>query len=358
MIVVVAVLGIIYSAATPKDIRESGKPIPWGYAILAMGYIVFWAGLRSAFVDTAAYIGWFNSAPTGLDEAFRIFSTDEKDKGFTFLEIIFKTFVSNDFHYWLFFIALATGIPIMIAYRNHSPNYFYSIFLFITSTTVFWMFNGIRQFLAAAILFGFGYLIEKRKLIKFLIVLIVAMFIHGTAILMLPVYFFATDKPFGKRMWIFILFVLSFAVALEPLMDSMETVFQDTQYASNLEQFAEDDGVNPLRVAFSAIPAIMAFIKRKKIIALNDGYMNMCVNMSIFAAGFFFVGMFTSGIMIGRIPIYFSMFSYTLLPYLFIKVYSDIKRLLYFVITTIFLAFYYILCNHMYYISDILGNYF
>lgn len=357
MIFVVALLGAIYSTSTPEGIRREHRPVPWVYAILAMGYIIFWAGLRSGFVDTNTYIGWFRNAPTGLEEAFKIFSSDEKDKGYTFLEILFKTIISKDFHAWLFFIAVATGIPIMIAYRNHSSNYFYSIFLFITSTTVVWMFNGIRQFLAAAILFGFGHLIEQRKFIKFLIVLAIAISIHGTAVLMLPVYFFATDKPFGKRMMIFIIFALSFAVVLEPMMDSMETVLQDTQYAKNLETFAEDDGVHPLRVLFSAIPMMLAWLKRKQLKALDNKYMNMCVNMSIFATGFFFVGMFTSGLMIGRIPIYFSMFSYVLLPFMMEVIYREYKSLLYFIITTGFLLFYYFLCNHIYYVSDILGNY-
>lgn len=357
MIVVVALLGIFYSATTSQSLKKENNPVPWIYAILAMGYIVFWAGLRSGYIDTRTYISWFKAAPSGLNEALLLFSTDKNDKGFIFLEIIFKTLISSDFHYWLFFIALITGVPIAIGYRNHSLNFFYSIFLFISSTTCTWMFNGIRQMLAASILFGFGYLIEKRKLYKFIIVLIIASFIHGTAWLMFPVYFFVTDKPFGRRMFIFVLFALSFAVALEPMMDSMETVLQNTQYASNLEQFVEDDGVNPLRVVFSAIPVILAFFKRKTLIRLNNKYMNMCVNMSIFATGFFFVGMFTSGIMIGRIPLYFSLYNYVLLPYLFIKIYPNYKKSLYFLTTLIFCLFYYLLCRHIYYISDVLGNY-
>lgn len=357
MLLVVFLLMLVYNIQQPSQRLRRSQPIPWAYAIISMGYIVFWAALRSGFVDTNTYIRWFIEKPDTASEAFKVLASDNKDKGFDFLQIIFKSWVSHDFHWWLAFVAIATAVPITIAYRKRSCDYLYSIFLFITSTTVIWMFNGIRQFLAAAILFGFGYLIEERKLIKFLIVLIVAMSIHGTAIILLPMYFFVIGKPFNKRMVIFILAVLACAISIAPLLDSMETILADTAYIQNINQFAEDDGVHPLRVLFSCIPVFLAFIRRKQIIALNNSYVNMCVNMSTIAAGLYFVGMLTSGIMVGRLPIYFSLYSYVLFPFLFNYIYKDYRRALYTIISIVYLVFYYLMCNHIYYISDILGNY-
>lgn len=357
MLVLVFLLMAVYNIQQPSARIRHSRPIPWAYAIISMGYIVFWAALRSGFVDTSAYIRLFQANPDTVSEAFKVLVSSTKDKGFDFIQIIFKSFVSHDFHWWLAFVAIASAIPITIAYRKRSCDYLYSIYLFITSTTVIWMFNGIRQFLAAAILFGFGYLIVDRKLIKFLAVLIVCASIHGTAIILLPMYFFVIGKPFNKRMVIFILAVLACAVSIAPLLDSMETILAETAYAQNLNQFAEDDGVHPLRVLFSCIPVFLAFIRRKQIIALNNSYVNMCVNMSTVASGLYFVGMLTSGIMVGRLPIYFSLYSYVLLPYLLNYVYRDFRKLLYTIIFIVYLIFYYLMCNQIYYISDILGNY-
>lgn len=357
MLLVVFLLMQIYHIQQPSATLRYGRPIPWSYAIISMGYIVFWAALRSGFVDTSAYIRWFIETPDTVSDAFKVLVSDTKDKGFDFIQIIFKSFVSNDFHWWLAFVAITTAVPIIIAYRNWSCDYLYSIFLFITSTTVVWMFNGIRQFLAAAILFGFGYLIEERKLMKFLIVLIICSSIHGTAVILLPMYFFIIGEPFNKRMIMFILAVLACTISIAPLLNSMETILADTAYSQNLDQFAEDDGVHPLRVLFSCIPVFLAFARRKQIIALNNEYLNMCVNMSTVAAGLYFVGMFTSGIMVGRLPIYFSLYSYVLLPFLFNYIYKDFKRVLYITISIVYIAFYYLMCNNIYYISDILGNY-
>lgn len=350
---------IVYKLQIPDLNIRITQRIPWSYAVIAMGYIIFWCGLRSGFVDTSAYIRSFEGYPVGLSEAFQIFSDpDGKDRGFTFLGIIFKTFVSTDFHAWLMFIALATGIPIMLAYRNHSNDYLYSIFLLVTSTTITWMFNGIRQFLAAAILFGFGFLIEKKRFIPFLIILLLCTTIHGSAWIVLPVYFFATDKPFGYRMLLFVLGVLLLGFYIGEAMDAMEILLEDTQYENNLDQFAEDDGVHPLRVLFSCIPVVLALWKRREILSLNNKYINMCVNMSTIAAGLYFIGMLTSGIMVGRLPIYFSLYTYILFPYLFIKVYPNLTKQFYIGFTLLFLIFYYVLCHHLYYISDILGTYF
>lgn len=356
MIFVVALLGSIYTLQTDSKYRATHL-VPWGYAILAMGYIVFWAGLRSRGADTSAYVNEFIWMPDNVSAAFAYLFSGEKDTGYRFLEIVFKAVVSKDFHAWLMFVAMCTGIPIMITYRRYSLYYFYSIFLFITSTTVVWMFNGIRQMLAASILFGFGYLIEQKRFIKFLLVVFLCSLIHGTAWLMLPMYFFATGKPFGMKMTIFTIVVLSCAISIAPLMESMETVLQDTQYAQNIEQFKYDDGVHPLRVVFSAVPLLLSLIRLKQIQGMNIPYINMCVNMSVFTFGFYFIGMFTSGIMIGRIPIYFTMYNYILLPFLIKCIYPKERKLLYIFLTIGFLLFYYSLCKNIYYISDILGNY-
>ena len=79
--------------------------------------------------------------------------------------------------------------------------------------------------------------------------------------------------------------------------------------------------------------------------------------MSTISAGLYFVGMFTSGIMIGRLPIYFSLYNFILLPYLFNFIYTKSTKLLYTGFSILYLAFYYVSASKFYYISDVLGNY-
>jgi transmembrane protein EpsG len=322
-----------------------------------MGYIIFWAALRSGYIDTFSYIQMFKFSPTGFDEAIEALTAEGKNPGFDCLMVLFKTCFTDNYHWWLATIAIVSGISIMCALRKRSENYLYSIYIFITSLTVVWLFNGIRQFLVVAILFGLCHLIEERKMWKFIIAVVLCSLIHKTALIMLPMYFFVTDKPFGKRMNIFILAVLACAISIAPLMDSMDVVLQGTGYEGNLQQFAEDDGVHPLRVIFKAIPVVLAFIKRKEIIALNNNFINICVNMSAISAGLYFVGMLTSGIMIGRLPMYFELYNLILIPFLFNHIYVKTKKSFYLGYALAHLAFYFILGSNLYYISDILGNY-
>ena len=77
----------------------------------------------------------------------------------------------------------------------------------------------------------------------------------------------------------------------------------------------KDDGTNPLRVLLYSIPAILAFMGRDRIRKENDSLINLCTNMSIVTMGLYVVSMFTSGIFLGRLPIYASLYSYILLPW-------------------------------------------
>lgn len=336
--------GSIFSVYTPKSV-----------AYIAMGYIVFWAGIRTQFVDTTAYIRSFNYADTGIDKAIAVFWGEGKDKGWEFLMISFKTLISDNYHWWLTLVAAATGIPIARTLRRYSVNFTYSMYLFITSTTFIWMFNGIRQFLAAAIMFGLCNLLFLKKRNLYIIAVLLCSMIHGTVVIMLPMYFIVHETPFKKRMLLFIFAIMVSTFFISPLLEGMETMLKDTSYASNLEQFAEDDGVNPIRVLFMSIPVVLAFIKRNKIETLHNDFLNVCVNMSTISVGIYVIGIFTSGIMIGRLPIYFSLYNFLLIPYLIRELYNNKSKHLYWIIGLIYLAFYYIMARGYYYNSNLTG---
>ena len=74
----------------------------------------------------------------------------------------------------------------------------------------------------------------------------------------------------------------------------------------------------------------------------DDQLINLCTNFSLVTAGLYLVSMFTSGIFLGRLPIYTSLYSYILLPWeienLFIR---ESKRLMYVAMIVGYLGFYY-----------------
>ena len=97
----------------------------------------------------------------------------------------------------------------------------------------------------------------------------------------------------------------------------LDNAMKETQYANMVNDWTSwgDDGTNPLRVLIYSIPAILSFIGLKYIQEANDPVINLCTNMSIISSGIYLVSMATSGVFIGRLPIYASLYSYILLPW-------------------------------------------
>ena len=337
--------------------RKGSYEVPMYLAILTFAYIIFWVGMRSGVADTGTYIMGFNSCSTSLSDIPQYWNfAEEKSPGFITFNIIFKHFISTDYHVWLMTIAILTSIPIMLVLRKHSGYFFYIMFLFMTGLIFFWMLNGMRQFWAAAIIFLFSDWIEKRKTIPFMIVVLLAATIHFTVLVMIPMYFIATEKPFGKKVMVFLGLLLMAIIFLEPFVGAIEGILEETAYSGVTEQFAQDDGVNPIRVLVMAVTPMIAFWGRKIVAKKENTFINICINMSVICAGIYFLGIFTSGILVGRLPIYFELYNLILLPYLLKECFTKESSKIMFVLCTIgFLGFYYLQMKNSYYISEFTG---
>ena len=142
---------------------RDGKKKFWVY--FPMLYIIFWTGIRTQFVDTAAYIRTYNDIPaTSIQSIFTYVKKFEKDQLFYFASGLFKYVFGSNYHYWLFAIALLCGLCVVRQIDKHSDSPFFSLFLFMTMSIFTWLMNGIRQFIAVSILFALSdWMIDKRK---------------------------------------------------------------------------------------------------------------------------------------------------------------------------------------------------
>ena len=336
------------------------KKIPIAYAIVVFGYFIFWIGMRRKFVDTNAYLAAFESIPTDFSTAWNQINWEGKSPGFDIFNIIFKCFISQDSQWWLMTIAIISGVCIMVVVRKYSCSFFYSAFLFMTMLTFTWLMNGMRQFICVAFLFLFCDWIKDGKFIKFLILVLIMSTIHTTALLMIPIYFVARSKPWDKKIGLFIIGIILICIFAEPFFNGVENVLSGTAYEGSTEQFKEDDGVNPIRVLFYAIPPIIAFIFRQKLEPYyeKNPIIPICVNMSLITAALYLVGMFTSGILIGRLPIYCEVYNLVLIPYLLHYCFDkNIRNIVTIVYSCVLLLFFYLICPS-YYHSDITGYVF
>ncbi len=366
MVLWVPLIYFVYSLGHKEDVMltdyniQQGiqKKIPLAYAIVVFGYFIFWIGMRKYVADTTAYINMFQSIPADFSTAWNQIDWEGKNPGFDIFNIIFKCFISQDFQWWLMTIAIISGVCIMVVLRKYSCDFFFSSFLFITLLTFFWMMNGMRQFICVAVLFLCCGWIKDGKFIRFLIAVLLMSTFHMTALLMIPIYFVARSKPWDKKIGLFIVGIILICIFAEPFFSGVDSALGNTAYAGATGQFEEDDGVNPLRVLFFAIPPFIAFWKRKELECYyeKNKMLQICINMSLITAALYLVGVFTSGILIGRLPIYAEVYDLILIPYLlnvcFTKQERAIVKPIYIVVL---ILFFYLLANGMGYHSDMTG---
>ena len=360
MIIWIAACGIFYSILNKNHkiatAENATNKIPIFVAIITFGYIIFWAGIRTDIADTRAYINMYETMTDSFSSIPGFWTADNKSPGFDTLAIIFKCIISDNYHYWLMFIAMISGFSVMYTVWKHSDDFFYSAFLFVVTTNFAWMLNGIRQFLVVSILFALSDWIIERKTWRYIAVVLLLSTIHFTALIMIPIYFIAREKPFGTKVVLFVIALFLAIIFLEPFVNMLELFLEETQYGGFSEQFANDDGVNPIRVLVAVIPSVIAFMSRKKINHINDRLFDLCINMSLISAGLYLLGVFTSGILFGRFPIYCELYNIILLPSLFKRCFSKNNTIIMYVLCTIcFLMFYFLQMKGNYYISDLTG---
>lgn len=335
--------------------------IPIIYALLTFGYFVFWIGLRTNFADTIEYINFFKWMDPDFGTALTQVSENtigEKSPGFYYFTAFFKSFISTNFQWWLMLIAIVCGFCVMYVLWKKSCNFFYSAYLFMALQTFMWMMNGMRQFIAVSILFFVCDWIKEGKIIPYLILTCILASCHSTCIMMIPIYFVARCKPWSSRIVAFMGAIILISIFAEPFFGSVDSALQGTAYSGFQTAIVSGTGVNPIRVAFFAIPPVIAFMYREtlKPAMEEDKFFSICINMSVVTFALYFVAMFTSGMLIGRLPIYTEVYNLLLIPLLLEKCFEGKqKRIAYVVATALFFLYFFLQMNGSRYVSDITG---
>lgn len=318
--------------------------MPW-FAFLVFLPAIWMAGNRGWFADTPVYINNFRRMPSSISAIPAYIATVIDDQGFYGLSALIKVLIGNDYVIYFTIIAFVQGISIIAIFRRYSPSYILSIFFFIISADyVGWMYNGIRQFTAATVMFAATALMLKKKYIPLLLVILFASTLHRSALIMIPLVLIAQGEAWNRKTLIFIVLTLLIITFVGEFTNILSSTLEDTQYGDVFTDiaFTSDDGTNPLRVVLYSMPAILAFVGRKIIREENNKLINFCTNMSIISMGLYVVSMFTSGIFIGRLPIYASLYGYILLPWEIQKVFtSESKRVVYIGLIGCYCIYYY-----------------
>lgn len=317
-----------------------------GFSVLVFALPLFFISLRSGFIDTASYIGEFDRAPSDMLEFSEFIHRNDRSYFYHALEMLFKVYVSDNAQNWIAVIAILQAVLVMRTFRKYSCDMGMSVFLFMASGLVCsWMCNGIRQFISVAIIFACTqWLLDKKWWLYLPVVLLMMGLlpitsklglpeppwflcgIHQAALIMFLACFFIQGKAFNVR--VYVLAAAFVVLVLSGGLDSMlETSVEDTAYAKEMEYVNADTGTSIMRVIVESVPCVMAFVAKRKID--EDGappIIHLSINASIVTTVLYVASAFTSGIFVGRLPVYTEMYSFILLPWLIRHPFKKYKR--------------------------------
>mgnify|MGYP002626635011 CR=1 FL=1 len=319
----------------------------WLPAVIMVIPYVIWAGYRKDFGDSEQYRITFMNLPSSLSQIASYMSGVRKGHAFRLFELLFKCLVSRSSISLFLCIAAIQILCLVHVYRKYSNNYWLSMFLFVASTDYLtWMQNGIRQFVAVSILFLCIPLIAQKRYFPVVIVTLLMSQIHATALIFLPFIFIVNGRAWNLRTLLFIVAMVGAVLFVDRITGFLEQALVDTAYEGDIDILKNNDGTNIIRVLFYSVPAIMCWFFRSNLDRANDPLLNVCANLSIVTTGFYVFSFFTSGILMGAVPIYFSLSNYILIPWLLREVFNrDSTVLLESVFAIVYMAFFYYQCG-------------
>lgn len=351
LLIWVALGGGLLSIAIPRQQMNVLGKIEYRWSTLAVTILILplilWCSLRtnSMIGDTAAYRSSFFAMPTSISEWPAYLEGVSKDKGFSIFSLFIKSLIGNsDVIYFFIIAAIQMGIVAWL-YRKYSCNFLYSLFVFVASTDyISWMNNGIRQFLAVVIILSATSLFLKKKYVPAVIIICIAATMHASALLMIPIVFIVQGKAWNKKTVLLILASIAVLFAVDQFTDILDIALADTQYSSMVSDWTEwqDDGTNPLRVLVYSLPAIISLVGLKYIREADDPMINFAANASVVTAGLYLISMVTSGIFMGRLPIYTSLYSMgILLPWEIENIFTKDSAKIVYIVSVIGFAFFF-----------------
>ena len=323
------------------------KRYGWVPVLMIAIPLIYLAGTRPNIGDTGAYRSAFLSLNPSLGGLIDTIASDSKDIGFSIFALLLKWIIGKNDKVYFTIIATICLMCVICIYKKYSCNFAMSMFLFIASSDyIQWNYNGMRQFIAVSIAFAAtDWLLEKKYFQYFLLIIFLST-IHASVLIMLPISLIVQGKAWNFKTVLLIMCSLVAINYSDATIGLITEFMAETQYSGEVGQFLETEGTNILRVLVFCVPPLMALLFRRWVDRADSRLLNLSTNMAVASMGAYLVSSATSGIFVGRIPIYFSLYNYILLPWLVENVFDEkSQKIVYIILIGCYLIFYYYQMN-------------
>lgn len=324
--------------------NEKTKVRDTTFLFFAIGTILFAfvTGQRFEYGDTIAYYDYFNNAMP-MDECLSSFSIGNEWL-FQFYMSFIHTYITISPRVFLEITSFITILPLMYFLYNYSGDLKFAFFLFVMTGCWEHSMNGLRQYLATAIIVAFFPLLAKRKWYLFLPIVFIVAQIHTSAYIFFLLYFIANTEACGKTTKLILVFGILMVITSPFTSGFVNNLVSNSDYGDRYSGQEWAYSINLFRVLVSTVPVVLAFIN-KDVMKSKYKYYNTVFNMALFFAIFTMVGVFSA--VYARFNLYFEVFSVMLLvwninemaknpKYQWIKTAACICYVLYFIYQTIF----------------------
>ncbi|WP_404445297.1 EpsG family protein [Sutcliffiella horikoshii] len=298
--------------------------------MLAMITLILVSGLRTNIGDTFFYLHAYQ-----LHEFTWKFVWSQKDIGFGLLQMMLKR-LSEDPQILILFTAMITNMLIVLVLYKYSRMIELSLFVYITSGLFLVSMNGIRQFLAAAIIFAATKYVMDGSWKKFIVVVLVASTFHQSALILIPIYFLVRRKAWTRSTFALLVLAMIVVIGYNQFSSILFSALEDTQYG-HYSEFSEG-GASILRVVVYAAPLFVAYLGREKlrdIFPKSDYIVNLCILNLIFMI------IASQNWIFARFTIYFGLYNLILIAWIVKLVKERDQKLLYYGIIIFYLVYFY-----------------
>ncbi|MFD2214009.1 EpsG family protein [Metabacillus endolithicus] len=297
---------------------------------LVLCSLVLVSGLRNNIGDTYFYMHEYETQSFTWNNVM-----EKKDPGFAILQMLLKN-VTDDPQLLLLVTALVTNLLIVLTLYKYTKMIELSIFVFIASGMFVVSMNGIRQYLAASIIFwATKYLVEGKFKHYFFLVLFSSTF-HESALILIPIYFIVRREAWTKVTYLLLFVSICIVLGFNQFSQILFTAIEDTQYGG-YKNFAEG-GANIMRVLVDSIPILVAYFGRHKLRSIWPKS-DIIVNMSII--GLLFMIIATQNWIFARFNIYFSLYNLILISYIIYLFKENNRRFVYYGLLVCYVMYFY-----------------
>ena len=338
----ISMISAFFGQAVPgrrKNALGKLKPNIFAFIIPALVMILY-AGLRNNIGDTIYYVHTYHLLEDGA-AVKPVFGQS------AYLFEMFQYLLIKDGVEYSTLIMISSVITIfsfMLLFYNFSVHYAFSVFLFFTMGIYVSTMNGIRQYIATAIiLLGAKYIFSAKKsdFLKLLPLILLASLFHSSAVILIPIYFLCRRRAWSAPTFISVFVSIVGLIFISMFLPSFLSILEDTAYSNYADGWftsGNETGTGLMRVIFNCLPTLLAAVFSKQIRQFGP-IADILINISLVHSAIYILASYNW--IFARFAFYTYAFVVLLMAMIFVSIIRDKKyRFLAFILFIVYFAFF------------------